>query len=582
MARYHIGIVRPDGYQHSDCFYEVAEGLQSALRSLGHSVVVAENSVDAQANSILLGAHLMTQADMEKLPASTIIYNLEQLGGSSLPAWYMTLGSRMRIWDYSPLHIEMWKQLPCLEPPTLVEIGFAPELRKIPLGVKPEIDVLFYGSVNERRRKILAGLQEAGLKVHAVFGVYGRDRDLLIACSKIVLNLHAHETKAFEIVRVSYLLANAKAVVSEESPDMGALRDAVAVFPYEGLVEGCVALLGNDAERKGLEARGFRLFSARSQARILEPIVGRAQASQPAATPMQTTAPVTVQSLRKLYLDMVQRSVINTIYEDANQDRWRPRKYDKNLREMGRDWPTQAHSMIGNRRMTNLREIAEYVLESKIPGDFIETGVWRGGACIMMRAVLKAYGDTERRVFVADSFCGLPAPNPEIAADAGDQHYTFSELFVSSDKVRENFAKYDLLDDQVWFLEGWFSDTLPTAPIDQIAILRLDGDMYESTMDALNALFDRVTPGGFVIVDDYGAVEGCQRAIRNFRASRGIDDPLFDIDGYGAFWRKAMVATEAPATAAKDGAQLPGNYRPIPTQAAAQVGEGIGGDAASC
>jgi len=579
MASYHIGIIRPEGYQHSDCFYEVAEGLQSALRSLGHSVVVAENSVDAQATSIVLGAHLLTQAEMESLPAATIVYNLEQLGGSALPAWYMTLGSRLRIWDYSPLHIEMWKQMPCVAEPVLVEIGFAPELRKIPLGAKPEIDVLFYGSVNERRRKILAALQDAGLKVHAAFGIYGRDRDLLIAHSKIVLNLHAHETKAFEIVRVSYLLANAKAVVSEESPDMGALRDAVAVFPYEGLVEGCLALIANDAERRALEARGFRLFSARSQARILEPIVGRAQEPQRAATAAQA-APVTVASLRTLYLDMVQRSVINTIYEDANQDRWRPRKYDKNLRELGRDWPTQAHSMIGNRRMTNLREIAEYVMENRIPGDFIETGVWRGGACIMMRAVLKAYGDTERRVFVADSFCGLPAPNPEIAADAGDQHYTFSELFVSSDKVRENFAKYGLLDEQVCFLEGWFSDTLPAAPIHRLAVLRLDGDMYESTMDALHALFDRVTPGGFVIIDDYGAVEGCQRAIHDFRAARGIDDPIFDIDGYGAFWRKATVAGEAAAQGAGEDAQLLAHYRRVRTQATPQVEEGSGKDAA--
>lgn len=547
MAKYHIGIIRPEGYQHSDCFREVAEGLQSALRSLGHSVVVAENSVDAQAISIVLGAHLLTREEMESLPASTIVYNLEQLGGSELPAWYMALASRVRIWDYSPLHIEMWKKLPCLEQPVLVEIGFAPELRRIPLNAKPEIDVLFYGSVNERRRKILADLVAAGLKVHVAFGIYGRDRDLLIAHSKIVLNLHAYDTKAFEIVRVSYLLANAKAVVSEESPDMGTLRDAVAVFPYEGLVEGCLALIRSDAERKKVEARGFRLFSARSQARILEPIVGRAHELQP-ATPVQA---VTVASLRKLYLDMVQRSVINTIYEDANQDRWQPHTYDKKLRELGRDWPAQAHSMIGNRRMTNLREIAEYVMENNIPGDFIETGVWRGGACIMLRAVLKAYGDTQRRVFLADSFCGLPAPNPEIAADAGDQHYTFSELFVSSQNVRENFAKYDLLDDQVCFLEGWFSDTLPTAPIDQIAILRLDGDMYESTIDALNALFDRVTPGGFVIIDDYGAVEGCQRAIHDFRASREIDDPLFDIDGYGAFWRKAIAAS--PATAIRAG-----------------------------
>jgi O-methyltransferase/8-demethyl-8-(2,3-dimethoxy-alpha-L-rhamnosyl)tetracenomycin-C 4'-O-methyltransferase len=542
MAKYHIGIIRPQGYQHSDCFREVAEGLQSALRSLGHTVTFGENTVDAQAHSIVLGAHLLTEQEIESLPASAIVYNLEQLGSPNLPSWYPALGSRVRIWDYSPLHLDLWreswKQAPHREAPALVEVGFAPELRRIPSISAPKIDVLFYGSVNERRRRILAGLEAAGLKVHAAFGVYGRERDALIAHSKVVLNLHAYESKVFEIVRVSYLLANAKAVVTEDAPDLGGLRDAVAVFPEEELIAGCVALVKDDAARRGLEARGFRIFSARSQARILEGIVGRAEQPMPVAAATQGIA---VPELQKLYLDMVQRSVINTIYEDPNHDRWQPHEFNKDLRELGRDWPTQAHSMIGNKRMGNLREIAECVLECNIPGDFIETGVWRGGACIMMRAVLKAYGDTRRRVFVADSFCGLPAPNPEIAADAGDQHYTFSELFVSSEQVRANFAKYGLLDSQVCFLEGWFSDTLPSAPIEQIAILRLDGDMYESTMDALNALFDRVTPGGFIIIDDYGAVEGCQRAIREFRALRGIDDPLYDIDGYGAFWRKSAA-----------------------------------------
>lgn len=281
----------------------------------------------------------------------------------------------------------------------------------------------------------------------------------------------------------------------------------------------------------------------RSQARILEPIRGRMKIESSAKTSIE---PVSLANLRQLYLDMVQRCVINTIYENANHDRWQPHEFNRELRDLGRDWPNRAHSMIGNKRMTNLRKIAECVITCGIPGDFIETGVWRGGACIMMRAVLKAYGETHRRVFVADSFCGLPAPNPTIPADAGDQHYTFSELFVSSEQVRANFAKYDLLDDQVYFLEGWFADTLPSAPTSEIAILRLDGDMYESTMDALNALFDRVAPGGFVIIDDYGAVDGCRKAIHDFRATRAIGDPLYDIDGYGAFWRKStnVVSSE--------------------------------------
>jgi O-methyltransferase len=185
------------------------------------------------------------------------------------------------------------------------------------------------------------------------------------------------------------------------------------------------------------------------------------------------------------------------------------------------------------------------VVANHIPGDFIETGVWRGGACIMARAVFKAYGADDRRVWVADSFCGLPQPDPKYAADANDKHHTYAELAVSLEEVKANFAKYGLLDDQVVFLKGWFSETLPTAPIQRLAVLRLDGDMYESTMDGLVNLYDRVSPGGFVIVDDYGALKGCQQAISEFRASRRIEDPIQNIDGIGVFWCKSVATASA-------------------------------------
>jgi len=247
--------------------------------------------------------------------------------------------------------------------------------------------------------------------------------------------------------------------------------------------------------------------------------------------------------LRKLYLDLVQKCIINTIYEDPNQGFWSPKVFDGQLRELGRDWPSQAHSMIGNRRMSNLRQITEYVIANNVPGDFIETGVWRGGACIMARAIMKAYGVTDRRVWVADSFCGLPAPNPKYSADANDKHHSYAELAVSLEQVKSNFAKYDLLDDQVMFLKGWFSETLPKAEIKTLAVLRLDGDMYESTMDGLTNLYDKLSCGGFAIVDDFGAVEGCRRAVTDFRKDRGIEDRIQNIDGIGAFWRKSATVT---------------------------------------
>jgi O-methyltransferase len=214
--------------------------------------------------------------------------------------------------------------------------------------------------------------------------------------------------------------------------------------------------------------------------------------------------------------------------------------FDAERRENGRDWPADAETMIGLKRLRNLRTCVESVIADDVPGDLIETGAWRGGATIMMRAVLAAHDVTDRTVWVADSFEGLPKPDAERwPADAGDLHHTKDELAISVDSVKDNFRRYGLLDEQVKFLVGWFDDTLPTAPIDKLAVLRLDGDMYGSTMSALDALYDKVSPGGFVIVDDYGAVPGCRAAVHDFRAKKGIDAPLQEIDWAGVFWRLA-------------------------------------------
>jgi O-methyltransferase len=208
-------------------------------------------------------------------------------------------------------------------------------------------------------------------------------------------------------------------------------------------------------------------------------------------------------------------------------------------RKNGTDWPPRAHTMIGLKRLDNLQFCIENVINDDIPGDFIETGVWRGGACIFMRAILKAYGDNTRTVWLADSFAGLPQPNAaDYPADEGDSFYTHDVLAVSRDQVEDNFRRYDLLDDQVKFLVGWFKDTLPTAPLSRLAVLRLDGDLYESTIQALNALYDKLSPGGYVIVDDY-QLATCAKAIHDFRKARGINDEIHDIDGMGVFWRRS-------------------------------------------
>ena len=154
-----------------------------------------------------------------------------------------------------------------------------------------------------------------------------------------------------------------------------------------------------------------------------------------------------------------------------------------------------------------------------------------------MRAVLDAYNVTDRRVWVADSFEGLPPPNAEkYPADMGDTFHTYDELSVPIEQVKRNFEKYGLLDEQVVFLKGWFKDTLPGAPIEKLAVLRLDGDMYESTMDALSALYDKVSPGGYVIVDDYNVVPACKQAVSDFLTQRNLRPSLVEIDGVGVYW----------------------------------------------
>jgi hypothetical protein len=158
-----------------------------------------------------------------------------------------------------------------------------------------------------------------------------------------------------------------------------------------------------------------------------------------------------------------------------------------------------------------------------------------------MRAILKTYGVTDRTVWVADSFEGLPPPNDEkYPADRGLFFNEIRSLAVSLKEVQDNFRAYGLLDDQVKFLKGWFKDTLPVAPIERLAVLRLDGDLYESTMDALRALYHKLSPGGYAIVDDY-YIDACRQAVTDFRRDNAIEDPLRIIDRASVFWQKTSA-----------------------------------------
>ena len=273
MSKFQITLVRPQGYLHTEAFRELAETLQAALQSLGHTAGIHENFLDRSSTNLVLGAHLLSPEQMQNIPPGSIVYNLEQLGGAQLNPAYYDLARRRQIWDYDLHNIEHWKQFPCAYAPVHVPIGYVRELSRIKTAAQQDIDVLFYGSLNPRRNQILNALKDAGLKVHSVFGVYGKDRDDLIARARIVLNIHFYESKVFEIVRVSYLLANSKAVVTEGSEDAEMekdLSDAVLSLPYDRLVEGCCSLLQNEPERQALEVRGFQWFSKRKESDILK------------------------------------------------------------------------------------------------------------------------------------------------------------------------------------------------------------------------------------------------------------------------------------------------------------------------
>lgn len=231
-------------------------------------------------------------------------------------------------------------------------------------------------------------------------------------------------------------------------------------------------------------------------------------------------------------------SAVETILGKFGFQLCRPARFSETARVEGRIWPGYAYTMIGLRRLDNILSCAESVLHDRIPGDFIETGAWRGGACIFMRGILAAYNIKDRRVFVADSFQGLPVPDTaRYPNDAGDMHHCLRVFDVSEDAVKDSFRRFGLLDDQVVLLKGWFRDTLSVAPIQRLAILRLDGDMYGSTMEALRTLYAKLEPGGFCIIDDY-ALAGCRQAVIDFRDETRVTEPLQEIDWTGRFWRK--------------------------------------------
>jgi O-methyltransferase len=267
-----------------------------------------------------------------------------------------------------------------------------------------------------------------------------------------------------------------------------------------------------------------------------------------AATDGGPTPGPSLADVRAAYLDLLKLSLIDALGPQplmavtprTDEVRIVPLADEDRARRLeGRDMPANGVSMMGLARLGNLQRCVEDVIVRDVPGDFIEAGVWRGGGTILMRAIMRLYGVSDRQVWAADSFEGLPPPNPEqYPVDTGSHFHHQAYLKVSLEDVKRNFERYGMLDDQVKFLKGWFSDTLPTIRDRQWSLIRLDGDMYESTIVGLENLYPQLSVGGYLIIDDYHAFRKCKQAVHDYREQHGIDEPIEQVDWTGAYWQK--------------------------------------------
>jgi hypothetical protein len=269
VSAYTICIVQPPGYIHSEAFREVAESLVHGLRRLGHDAILSNDACHPGARPIVLGSNLLSSHPLA-LPDDAILYNLEQIDPTSpwVTPRLLELFRRHELWDYSVRNATQYGLLG-LATPRVVPIGYVAELVRIPRVAEEDIDVLFYGSMNERRRTVIEELRARGLRVEAAFGVYGEVRDRLIARSKLVLNVHYYEAKVFEIVRISYLLANRRCVVSERGADPceeQEFGDGVAFANYRDLADVCSCLVADPVARSRISAAGQAIMTSRDVA----------------------------------------------------------------------------------------------------------------------------------------------------------------------------------------------------------------------------------------------------------------------------------------------------------------------------
>lgn len=269
-------MIQPEGYVHAAALQELAELVALGLNDIGQPCSLAVNALQPGTRTILVGCHLLSAEVRDKLPPDTIVLNAEQVHQDQSPftAAVVDWARRFEVWDYSPLNVAALRAKG-VERIGLLGIGHHPALTRIPRGTE-DIDVLFYGSMNQRREAVLNGLVAADLEVHHLFGVYGGERDQWISRSRVVLNMHFYESRIFEVARVHYLLSNGRAVVGEVNPDTQIdprYLGGFAAAPYDGLVDACVRLCRDDAARREQERSALATIAAMPQSAFMRALL---------------------------------------------------------------------------------------------------------------------------------------------------------------------------------------------------------------------------------------------------------------------------------------------------------------------
>lgn len=285
-GKFAVIIAPPHTYQHREAFREIAETVHFALCRAGFDSVLSDDIGIPDRRHIVFGSNTLHWWDIQ-VPDDAILYNLEQVlpGSQWITDELLALFRRHTVWDYSLRNIMALRDLG-VEDVRHVPVGHVLELERIPRAAQRDIDVLVVGSLNEHRMAPIERLRGLGIDARAHFGVYGPARDALYARSKIVLNTHYYDAGVFEIVRVSYLLANGIFVVSENCADLeesSPFAPAVAFDDYENLVPTCLRYLSRPAERAVRADKGRAIMRSRSATEYIAAAVAALHPGDPAS-----------------------------------------------------------------------------------------------------------------------------------------------------------------------------------------------------------------------------------------------------------------------------------------------------------